>query len=187
MAAADVQARAPLATGACQLRRHDASPRLGSRTTMFRMLIDARGLLATLVAAGVGVWGLMAFPIQRDNVFLSVIEARRPDIALGLAYGYGFLWFSTPFWLASIAGALAAIVASGLRPGWAYRPLPPYPEPERRRDLALVLGETHFPDRAGRAPEPRWLTIPERGLYTGIMILGAVGTGKTSACMYPYV
>src|SRR5207253_6786299 len=30
------------------------------------------------------------------------------------------------------------------------------------------------------------LTIPERGLYTGIAIVGAVGTGKTSGCLYPY-
>ena len=51
----------------------------------------------------------------------------------------------------------------------------------------LVLGEAHFPTSAGRAPSPTWLTIPQRGLYTGVMILGAVGTGKTSACMYPYV
>jgi hypothetical protein len=28
--------------------------------------------------------------------------------------------------------------------------------------------------------------IPERGLYTGIAILGAVGSGKTSCCMYPF-
>ena len=34
---------------------------------------------------------------------------------------------------------------------------------------------------------PTWLTIPERGLYTGMLIVGAIGTGKTSACMYPYV
>jgi hypothetical protein len=51
----------------------------------------------------------------------------------------------------------------------------------------LVLGEAHSATTPGRAPEPTWLTIPQRGLYTGIMILGAVGTGKTSACMYPYV
>lgn len=36
-----------------------------------------------------------------------------------------------------------------------------------------------------RSSEPRWLTIPERGLYTGMAIVGAVGTGKTSACIYP--
>jgi hypothetical protein len=50
-----------------------------------------------------------------------------------------------------------------------------------------VLGETHHPTAAGRAPAPNWLAIPQRGLYTGVMVLGAVGTGKTSACMYPYV
>ena len=33
---------------------------------------------------------------------------------------------------------------------------------------------------------PEWLTIPERGLYTGIAIFGAVGSGKTSACMHPF-
>ena len=50
-----------------------------------------------------------------------------------------------------------------------------------------MLGETHSLTTPGRAPAPQWLTIPQRGLYTGILILGAVGTGKTSACMYPYV
>ena len=50
-----------------------------------------------------------------------------------------------------------------------------------------MLGEAHYATRPGRAPQPTWLTIPQRGLYTGVMILGAVGTGKTSACMSPYV
>ena len=51
-----------------------------------------------------------------------------------------------------------------------------------------MLGEAHHrnADQAVRR-NPTWLTIPQRGLYTGVMILGAVGTGKTSACMYPYV
>ena len=49
-----------------------------------------------------------------------------------------------------------------------------------------MLGETHFENTPGRAPSPGWLTIPQRGLYTGVMVVGAVGTGKTSACMYPY-
>ena len=49
-----------------------------------------------------------------------------------------------------------------------------------------MLGESHFETTSGRAPEPSWLTIPQRGLYTGVMVIGAVGTGKTSACMYPY-
>ena len=103
---------------------------------MLRTLLDARALVATLVAAIVGVCGLQTFPMARDNPFLSVIEARRPDIALGLAYGYSLLWFSTPFWLASVVMSLAAIVASGFKPSWAYRPLPRYPEPEQRTELS---------------------------------------------------
>ena len=63
-------------------------------------------------------------------------------------------------------------------------PLPLYAPPENRSAPTLVLGETHFDTTAGRAPSPSWLTIPERGLYTGVMVLGAVGTGKTSASMY---
>src|SRR6267154_202403 len=33
---------------------------------------------------------------------------------------------------------------------------------------------------------PRWLVIPERGLFTGIAIVGAVGSGKTASCMYAF-
>jgi hypothetical protein len=83
--------------------------------------------------------------------------------------------------------SLVAIVAYRRAPSARVRRLPAYPYPEVRANLMLVLGETHFHTLPGRAPSPEWLTIPQRGLYTGTMILGAVGTGKTSACMYPYV
>src|SRR5207247_11322824 len=32
-----------------------------------------------------------------------------------------------------------------------------------------------------------WMAIHHRGRCSGVMIIGAVRTGKTSACMYPYV
>jgi hypothetical protein len=154
---------------------------------MIRAFLDTRVLLALVFAAMVGVWGLHAFPFRRDDVFLAVIEARRPDIAQGFAYGYALLWFSTPFCAASLVTSVLAIAASRYAPSATYRSLPPYPEPETRPEPFLVLGEAHFVDRPGRAPSPDWLTVPQRGLYTGLMVLGAVGTGKTSACMYPYV
>ena len=49
------------------------------------------------------------------------------------------------------------------------------PEPDARSTPLLVPGEAHHATTPGRAPEPTWLTIPQRGLYTGIMILGAAG------------
>jgi hypothetical protein len=97
------------------------------------------------------------------------------------------LWFSTPFSVASLLASLFAIVVYRNAPNLRFRALPPYVVPEQRPTPSLVLGETHYANRTGRAPEPSWLTIPQRGLYTGLMIVGAVGTGKTSACMYPYV
>jgi hypothetical protein len=64
--------------------------------------------------------------------------------------------------------------------------LPAYPLLSKRDDLLLVLGEVHNPRKPVPAATPYWLTIPERGLFTGIAIFGAVGTGKTSGCMYPF-
>jgi len=64
--------------------------------------------------------------------------------------------------------------------------LPRYSDPTKRDDLFLVVGEVHNPRKPVPAKAPYWLTIPERGLFTGIAILGAVGSGKSSCCMYPF-
>jgi hypothetical protein len=50
-----------------------------------------------------------------------------------------------------------------------------------------VLGGQHHRSSPAAAVEPRWLVITERGLFTGTGTAGVVGTGKTSACMYPCV
>ena len=69
-----------------------------------------------------------------------------------------------------------------MRPGH----LPPYPDPRLREDLFLVIGEIHNARTPGPSPSPRWLTIPERGLFTGIAIFGAIGSGKTTCCILPF-
>ena len=71
-------------------------------------------------------------------------------------------------------------VSLGLRsrlPAWPLSPTADGP--------AIVVGEVHHPVRAIESPSPEWLMIPERGLSTGVAIFGAVGSGKTSACMHP--
>ena len=154
---------------------------------MVRALVAARGLVALIVATGVGVWGLHAYPVPADDPFLALIAIQKPVVFHILAYGYAALWFTTPFFAASLVTSVVAILVLRHPAGTRSRPLPPYPPPEHRPAPAVVLGETHLPRASGPAPEPTWLTIPQRGLYTGVLILGAVGTGKTSACMYPYV
>ena len=64
--------------------------------------------------------------------------------------------------------------------------LPAWPLSPESDGPAIVIGEVHHPVRAVESPNPEWLTIPERGLYTGVAIFGAVGSGKTSACMHPF-
>ena len=64
--------------------------------------------------------------------------------------------------------------------------LPPWPTAPDDDAPALVVGELHHPTEPREITRPSWLTLPERGLYTGVAIFGAVGTGKTSACMRPF-
>jgi hypothetical protein len=154
---------------------------------MLQAMVGARALLAMVIAMAIGTWGLHAYPVQTDNPFLALIALQKPFVFKVLTYGYATLWFSSSFLAASLVTSVFAILSYRYPVTARLRALPPYPEPASRPTPTLVLGERHFARALGPAPDPTWLTIPQRGLYTGVMILGAVGSGKTSACMYPYV
>ncbi|MGH9827075.1 MAG: type IV secretory system conjugative DNA transfer family protein, partial [Blastocatellia bacterium] len=49
-----------------------------------------------------------------------------------------------------------------------------------------MIGEIHNPRQFVPAENPYWLTIPARGLFTGTIIIGATGAGKTACSMYPF-
>jgi type IV secretory system conjugative DNA transfer VirD4/TraG family protein len=154
---------------------------------MLSRIVAARGPIALSAAAVIGGWGLHANPVPSNDPFLGLIALQKPFVFQVLAYGYATLWFTTTFFVASLATSVLAIVAFRYPSTPRLRGLPAYQQPEQRPAPSLVLGEAHHARTVGPASEPNWLTIPQRGLYTGVMVLGAVGTGKTSACMYPYV
>ena len=52
--------------------------------------------------------------------------------------------------------------------------------------LQLVIGEIHEKDGT-RKEKPEWLIIDKNGLFTGIIIFGSTGAGKTTACAYPFL
>ena len=109
------------------------------------------------------------------NVYRAVVAWYyvAPGVAVFLA---GHLLISTSrIWFARM----------GVRVGLRSR-LPRWPLSPSADGPAIVVGEVHHPVRAIESPAPEWLTIPERGLYTGVAIFGAVGSGKTSACMHPF-
>ena len=81
-------------------------------------------------------------------------------------------------WKVWIEARKRDLIPFGALPAWPLFPEQPGPE--------IVIGEVHHPVEPREIFNPEWLTIPERGLYTGIAIFGAVGSGKTSACMHPF-
>ena len=121
---------------------------------MLRTVVEARALVAMMVAACVGIWGLRQYPVDHENLFLALIAAKDPGIFHFLTYGYATMWFSTPFFAASIVLSMVAIVAYRHAPSVRTRPLPPYPSPERRQNPSVVLGETHFLTTPGRTHAP---------------------------------
>ena len=111
---------------------------------MFRRVLEQRTVFAMMIAMGVGALGVHAYPIDRGNVYLQLIELRSPAVFFVLVYGYATLWFTTPFFALSIFTSLATIVAYRYPAAERTRPLPTYEPPERRKSPMLVLGETHF-------------------------------------------
>ena len=117
---------------------------------------------------------------------LELIQLQKPHIYYGIKYAYVAMLFTTPYILFSVAFSLTYIflVRSQRRAG--VTELPPYPEPALREKLFVIVGEVHHPKRPEPVEHPTWLTIPDRGLFTGIAIFGAIGSGKTSSCMHPF-
>ena len=89
---------------------------------MLHRLVAMRGLMAMGLAAAVGAWGLHAHPVDMTDPFLGLIEARSPGVFVALVYGYAALWFTTPFFGASLVLSLLAIAASRRDPRVRTRP-----------------------------------------------------------------
>jgi hypothetical protein len=153
---------------------------------ILRAIVDRRTVLAGLASLLLGPVLLRRFPLPADAAPLVLIQWHSPWLFRAMAATYSTLAFTSSFILLSLLGALVYVFV--VAPERRRRPgqLPTYPDPEQRDDLFLVLGEVHHPTTPVPSDSPRWLTIPERGLFTGTAIIGAIGTGKTSGCMYPY-
>ena len=96
---------------------------------MLRRIVEARGVMALVMSGAVGLWGLRAYPISHDDVFLGLIGERAPGVLSVLTYGYATLWFTTPYFAASLLMSLVAIVVYRHAPRARVRPLPPYSQP----------------------------------------------------------
>jgi hypothetical protein len=153
---------------------------------MIQRVLNSKNFIAFLLASATGMTLYFLLPFPDGNLFLRVIALRAPLVYAGAKYSYTVMLFTTPYIVLSILLSGLYIFALKARRQASPSRLPAYPDPLKRDNLFLVVGEVHNPRKPIPAENPRWLTIPERGLYTGIAILGAVGTGKTTCCMYPF-
>ena len=144
-----------------------------------------------LFFAGLGsaVWSFvrLPFPLLGENPLLDLVDYHTPNF-----YGRVMLWYyASPFVAVMLAGLILLSVwkvwLEGRGRDFApFGGLPTWPLNPKQKAPAIVIGEVHHPVEAREIFNPSWLTLPERGLYTGVAIFGAVGSGKTSACMHPF-
>src|SRR6201997_4754515 len=153
---------------------------------MMQKILNSKNFVACLLAAATGVILYFRVPFPEGNVFLQVMALRSPSVFCFVKYSYTAFLFSTPY--IGYSMVLSGIYIFTLKAGRRVRAgrLPLFPDPRKRGDLFLVVGEVHNPRKQVPAENPQWLVIPERGLFTGVAILGAIGSGKTSCCMYPF-
>ena len=149
-------------------------------------LLQYRHSIAGVLALGAGLAISTVFPFPESNIFLRVIAIRAPEAYLSFKYLTLAMDYAAPWLAFSVILSGVYIFTLKLRRPDKLGRLPRYPEPQKRDKVFLVAGEVHHPRRPTPSSNPQWLVIPERGLYTGIAILGAVGSGKTSCCMYPF-
>ena len=138
---------------------------------------------------GFAVWSFVRhpFPALEAVPLLDLLEYHNPNF-----YSAVVLWYYlSPLVAVMLGGSIFLsgwkvwlearkrdLIPFGALPAW-----PLFPEQEAPE---IVIGEVHHPVEPKEIFNPEWLTIPERGLYAGVAIFGAVGSGKTSACMHPF-
>jgi hypothetical protein len=139
------------------------------------------------VACAGGILGLLA--AHRVPAWLAACDTWPAVVAKEPAtahYVTVLLVLPLPFVVAILAGGLLNFAEvhgmAGPQRG-PRRPLPPYPFDAQTTQL--VIGEQHHQD-GSRSEQPGWLVLPEKGMYTGVLITGATGSAKTSAAQYPF-
>ena len=148
-----------------------------------------RHVILLLAGLGFAGWAFVhrPFPLLGDDPVADLIAGHSPRF-----YNWMLGWYYLAPAVTVMMGGL--ILLSVWRVFFEARDrelsplgmLPVWPLSENDDGPGIVIGEVHHPVEPRQIYNPSWLTIPERGLYTGVAIFGAVGSGKTSACMHPF-
>ncbi len=153
--------------------------------TIIRPLVEYRILLSLGLSAACGIVLSSMFPINTANPLLRLIALERPPVFHSIVWSYDLFLYSTPLIACSMMFSLLYVHLYRNEQELVAGSLPPYPNPRTRTDLTLIVGEVHRELVPAPSASPRWLSIPERGLYTGIASFGSIGSGKTYGLILP--
>ncbi len=142
----------------------------------------AQVLAICAAAAGAAIWRWVV-PWPTADPVLALIEIRSPMAWEMLRWGYAICWTATPPCVVLVCATVAGLIIESRNENATECQLAPWP---RSEEPQIVIGETHRRTRPGPSPRPGWLAVPRRGLHAGTAVFGAVGSGKTSCCMYPF-
>jgi hypothetical protein len=148
-------------------------------------LVENRFLLSLGISAASGIVLYSSFSLEPTNPFLHLIALERPPVFQAIEWSYNLFLYSTPFIICSMIFSLLYVHLYRSEHETVEGSLPPYPHPRTRKELSLILGEVHRQLVPVPSDDPRWFTIPERGLYTGIAAFGSIGSGKTYGLILP--
>ena len=148
-------------------------------------LIIYRLVLSVGIATAASITFHAIWPWPTAEPLLRYFALERPSLYSVVAGGYDLFLFTTPFLFCSMLLSLVYVHVYRRKIESSAGPLPPARDPAARRDLLFVLGEVHQQLQTGPSPAPRWLEIPEHGLYTGIAVIGSIGSGKTQGVILP--
>ena len=142
----------------------------------------AQVLALAAAVAGAALWRWLA-PWADSDPVLALIGIRSPLGYDLLRLGYAVCWIATPFCLVLVAATVYGLLVEHREGAVSGSELPPWPRSDTPQ---LVIGETHRRTQPDPSDQPGWLVVPRRGLHAGTAVFGAVGSGKTSCCMYPF-
>jgi hypothetical protein len=153
--------------------------------TVIRPLVENRFLLSLGISAASGIVLHSSFSLDVASPFLRLIALEQPPVFHAIIWSHNLFLYSTPFIVCSMIFSLVYVHLYRSEHDSVEGFLPPYPHPRTRKELSLILGEVHRQLVPVPGDDPCWLTIPERGLYTGIAAFGSIGSGKTYGLILP--
>ena len=153
--------------------------------TLTHTLVTYRLALSLGVATAATVILHSIWPWPRTEPLLQLFALERPHLYIVVTHGYDLFLFTTPFLFCSMLLSLVYVHVYRREIDTSIGTLPLLPNPASRCDLLFVLGEVHRQLRPDPSPVPKWLQIPEHGLYTGIAVIGSIGSGKTQGVILP--